>query len=79
MTGAFVMLAVGAYYLLARMHQEQAKIFLQVGVIAGVHLRLLLVVGPTGDGQGRILAEHQPATLAAMEALFKSQRGAPLS
>jgi cytochrome d ubiquinol oxidase subunit I len=33
---------------------------------------------PTGDGQGRMIAENQPVTLAAMEALFASQPGAPL-
>jgi cytochrome d ubiquinol oxidase subunit I len=38
----------------------------------------LLLVGPTGDGQGRNLAQYQPATLAGMEALFDTQPGAPL-
>ena len=33
---------------------------------------------PTGDGQGRMVAETQPVTLAAMEALFQSGPGAPL-
>ena len=34
---------------------------------------------PTGDGQGKNLALHQPATLAAMEGLFESADGAPLA
>jgi cytochrome bd-type quinol oxidase subunit 1 len=38
----------------------------------------LLQLFPTGDGQGRMIAENQPVTLAAMEALFASQPGAPL-
>jgi cytochrome d ubiquinol oxidase subunit I len=33
---------------------------------------------PTGDAQGRMLARHQPITLAAMEALWETQPGAPL-
>ena len=33
---------------------------------------------PTGDGQGRMVTRYQPVTLAAMEALFTSQPGAPL-
>jgi cytochrome d ubiquinol oxidase subunit I len=33
---------------------------------------------PTGDFQGRLVSEHQPVTLAAMEALFESGPGAPL-
>ncbi len=77
LTGAFVMMAVGAFYLLSKRHLEQSRIFLSVGVISGL-LFALLLIGPTGDGQGRNLAQHQPVTLAAMEALFESQRGAPL-
>jgi len=77
LTGAFVMMAVGAYYLLSRVHVDQAKLYVKTGVIAGF-LFALLLVGPTGDGQGRNVAQSQPAALAGMEALFKSQQGAPL-
>ncbi|HWR37550.1 MAG TPA: cytochrome ubiquinol oxidase subunit I [Clostridia bacterium] len=77
LTGAFVMMSVGAFYLLSKKHFEQAKIFLKVGVVSGL-LFAILLIGPTGDGQGRNLATHQPATLAAMEALFETQPGAPL-
>jgi cytochrome d ubiquinol oxidase subunit I len=38
----------------------------------------VLQLFPTGDGQGRLIAQHQPVTLAAMEALFATQPGAPL-
>ena len=34
---------------------------------------------PTGDGQGKNIAEHQPVTLAAMEGLFETEAGAPLA
>jgi len=34
---------------------------------------------PTGDRQGKMLAEHQPVTLAAMEGLFQSEDGAPIA
>jgi cytochrome d ubiquinol oxidase subunit I len=76
-TGAFVMMAVGAYYLLSKQHDEQSKIFLRVGVISGF-LFTLLVIGPTGDGQGRNLVKYQPTTLAAMEATFETKQGADL-
>ena len=39
----------------------------------------LLMVFPTGDGQGRMVAQHQPVTLAAMEGLFETAQGAPLA
>ena len=45
-----------------------------VGVIAS-----LVQLFPTGDKQGRMIADNQPVTLAAMEGLFQSQAGAPLA
>ena len=76
-TGSFFMAAVGAFYLLERKHEEQARIFVRVGVIAGVIFSILQVF-PTGDLHGRYLAKHQPAAIAAMEGLWHSERGAPL-
>jgi len=76
-TGAFVMAAVGAFYLLSRQHAQQGQIFVRFGVVAGLIFSLLQAF-PTGDGQGRMLARHQPATLAALEALYETQHGAPL-
>jgi cytochrome bd ubiquinol oxidase subunit I len=76
-TGAFVMAAVGAFYLLWGKYEEYARMFVRVGVIAAL-IASLLQLFPTGDGQGRMVAFHQPVTLAAMEALFQSQPGAPL-
>ena len=43
-----------------------------------MRLQHILQLFPTGDGQGRMIARHQPVTLAAMEALFASAPGAPL-
>ena len=76
-TGAFAMASIGAFYLLWEKHQEHGRIFLKLGVIAGCIFSLLQLF-PTGDAQGRMVAHHQPVTLAAMEALFKSGSGAPL-
>ena len=76
-TGAFVMSAVGAFYLLDNKFVEHGRIFLRVGVTAGLIFSALQIF-PTGDLQGRYMAEHQPVTTAAMEALFKSETGAPL-
>jgi cytochrome d ubiquinol oxidase subunit I len=76
-TASFLMASVGAYYLLARRHTNFAKLFLRTGVIAGL-ISSILMAFPTGDRQGNNLATHQPATLAAMEGLFRTQDGAPL-
>lgn len=72
-TAAFVMAAVGALWALMRIHSDYARINLRLGVIVGV-IAALLQLFPTGDRQGRLVADHQPAALAAMEGLF---RGGP--
>ena len=76
-TGAFVMAAVGAFYLLQQQFEAHARTFLRVGVVAGIAASLWQVF-PSGDLHGKYLARNQPVTTAAMEGLFKSQTGAPI-
>jgi cytochrome bd ubiquinol oxidase subunit I len=76
-TGSIVMASVGAFYLLWGKFETHARIFVRVGVVSGLIFSVLQLF-PTGDGQGRMIALNQPVTLAAMEALFVSQPGAPL-
>jgi cytochrome d ubiquinol oxidase subunit I len=76
-TGSFVMASVGAFYLLWGKFEEHGRIFIRTGVIAGLVFSVLQLF-PTGDAQGRLVALNQPVTLAAMEALFVTQPGAPL-
>ena len=76
-TGSFVMSSVGAFYLLEDRFSEHARIFLRVGVIAGL-ISCIAQIFPTGDLQGRYVAEKQPAAMASMEGLFHSQSGAPI-
>ncbi len=76
-TAAFVMCSVGAFYVLENRFSEHGKIFLQVGVVAGV-ISCVVQIFPTGDLHGRYLAKHQPAAVAAMEGLYRTQKGAPI-
>jgi cytochrome d ubiquinol oxidase subunit I len=76
-TGAFVMAAVGAFYLLSGRWTEYGRIFVQAGVIAGC-LFSILQIFPTGDNQGKLVTNYQPVTLAAMEGLYQGQSAAPL-
>ena len=76
-TGSFVMASIGAFYVLGKDRREYGKIFLRVGVVAALIFSVLQLF-PTGDAQGKMVATHQPVTLAAMEALFESGPGAPL-
>jgi cytochrome bd ubiquinol oxidase subunit I len=77
-TGSFVMASVGAFYLLTRRNEDFGRTFVRLGVIAGT-VSTVLMLFPTGDGQGRNIAFHQPVTLAAMEGLFETEHGAPLA
>jgi cytochrome bd ubiquinol oxidase subunit I len=74
-TGSLVMSAVGAFYVLEDLFPEHGRIFLRVGVVAGV-ITSIAQIFPSGDLQGRYMARHQPAAVAAMEGLFNTQRGA---
>jgi cytochrome d ubiquinol oxidase subunit I len=73
--GAFVMAGLGAFYVLGRRHEEYGRVFLKVGVIAGV-LSSLWMLFPSGHYSSEQVAEHQPVSLAAMEGLFESERQA---
>ena len=76
-TGSFVMSAVGAFYLLEGRKGDYGRIFLKVGVVAGV-LSSIAIIFPTGDLAGKYVARNQPAAMASMEGLFKSEVGAPI-
>src|SRR5258708_8284128 len=77
-TGCFVMAAVGAFYLLTKRHEVYGRTFVKGGVLVGM-VAAILQLFPTGDMQGKLIADHQPVTLAAMEGLFTTQSGAPLA
>ena len=76
-TGSFVMAAVGAFYFLSGQHIEYAKTFVRTGITAAAIATVVLIF-PTGHENARQVFEHQPATGAAMEGLFKTKRGAGL-
>jgi cytochrome d ubiquinol oxidase subunit I len=76
-TASFVMSAVGALYLLQERKGDFGRIFLKVGVIAGI-IACIVQIFPTGDLHGKYMAKHQPVATAAMEGLFHSEKGAPM-
>ncbi len=77
-TASFLMASIGAFYLLSHRHETYGQLFVRTGVTVGL-IAALLMVFPTGDGQSKMVASHQPATFAAMEGLFHSQAGAPIA
>jgi cytochrome bd ubiquinol oxidase subunit I len=74
-TGAFAMAGLGAYYLLLDQHVPFGRIFVRVGVIAGI-IATLFQLYPSGDLEGQQVTAHQPVKLAAMEGLFETQKAA---
>jgi cytochrome d ubiquinol oxidase subunit I len=76
-TGSFAMAATGAYYVLSKKQEEYGQIFLRLGIIVAT-LASLSQIFPTGDRQGKLITDYQPATLAAMEGLFETESGAAI-
>lgn len=68
-TGSFVVAAVGAFYTLRGLHPIQAKLYLRAGTYTALIVSVL-VAFPTGDRQAKMIGNHQPVTLAAMEGRF---------
>jgi cytochrome d ubiquinol oxidase subunit I len=68
-TGSFVVTAVGAFYTLRRLYPTQAQLYLRAGTLVAL-IASVLVAFPTGDQQAKMVGNHQPVTLAAMEGRF---------
>jgi cytochrome bd-type quinol oxidase subunit 1 len=77
-TASFVVAALGSFYLLQGRHVAPARLFLRLGVTAGL-VSSVLVAFPTGDRQAKLVARHQPVALAAMEGRFESGSRASLN
>ncbi len=74
-TAAFMMTGLGAYYLLEKRDLDYGRMFVTLGVIAGV-ISSLLQLYPSGDMEGIQVTKYQPTKLAAMEGLFQTESGA---
>ncbi|MFO0618312.1 MAG: cytochrome ubiquinol oxidase subunit I [Polyangiaceae bacterium] len=77
-TASFVMASIGAFYLLSKKHEECARVFVKMGVIAGVVSSVAMAM-PTGDQQSKLVANHQPVTFAAMEGHYRTEDGAGMA
>lgn len=76
-TTAFVILAVGAYYLRQNRAQQESRIMMRMSLLfLAIMVPLQVVIG---DLHGLNSLEHQPAKVAAMEGLWETGRGIPAS
>jgi len=76
LTTAFVVIAVGARYLIAHKYPEHARTMLKMGIGMGAVLAPLQLL--IGDQHGLQVHEYQPAKLAAIEGHWKDDGPAPL-
>jgi cytochrome d ubiquinol oxidase subunit I len=76
LSASLLFAGVNAYYLLKGTHKEFAKVGFSTAMFA------ILILTPVqmlvGDFHGLNVAEHQPVKLAAMEGLWKTEKGAAL-
>ena len=77
-TAAFVVAAMGCYYKLAKIHPRVSSVFIKVGVVTAF-VASIVILFPTGDMHGKMVAKYQPATLAAIEANFKTGDNADMA
>jgi cytochrome d ubiquinol oxidase subunit I len=66
--GSFFVMSISAYYLLRGMHQDFARRSFTGGLLFATIASIAALV--SGDLNGRMVAEHQPAKLAAFERHF---------
>lgn len=71
--GAFFAMSVSAYYIVRNRHQEFSQCTFKIALVYGLIASLLALV--TGHDSAIVVATHQPAKLAAMEAHFKTGTG----
>lgn len=76
-TASLAMASVGAFYLLSGRDIAYGRTFVRTGVAAGAVASCLMAF-PTGHGNAKQVFEHQPVKGAAMEGLFRTERGAGL-
>jgi cytochrome d ubiquinol oxidase subunit I len=76
LTVAFLVIGLSAYRMLRDDVTPAVQAALRLGIVMAAVLAPLQIF--TGDLHGLNTLEHQPAKVAAMEALWETQRGAPL-
>lgn len=77
LTTAFTVSGVGAWYLWRQQHLHQAKVMVGMGMLMIALVTPLQIL--LGDVHGLNTFEHQPIKVAAMEGLWETQKGAPLT
>ena len=76
-TGAVLIAGIAAWYLLKSRHTEQARVLLKIALIIFFTTSFLQLF--SGHAHSIQVAETQPEKMAAFEALWETQEGAPFA
>ncbi|MBI5273995.1 MAG: cytochrome ubiquinol oxidase subunit I [Chlamydiales bacterium] len=76
-TGAFLLLSVGAYYLLRKKFVEEGKLFIKIGVLFSFVVLILQFI--SADGTARGVSVNQPEKFAALEGVYKTVPNTPIT
>lgn len=77
LAGAFLVISIAAYYMLKKIHVEFARQSMKIAL--SIALVSCLLQSISGHRSAEIVAKHQPAKLAAMEGVYRTESGAPLT
>ena len=75
-TGSLIAAGIAAWFLIKRKHVEPAKLLLKPALAVFAYAAILMLF--SGHGHSVQVAKTQPEKMAAFEALWQTQRGAPL-
>lgn len=77
LAGAFLVISISAYYMLKKGHLDFARNSMGIGLLVAFISCILQLI--SGDQSGKVIAKYQPSKLAALEAVYKTESGAPLT
>ncbi len=77
LAGAFLVISIAAYYMLKKKHLAFARTSMHIALLVAFVSAILQAI--SGDSSGKVVAEYQPAKLAALEAVYTTEKGAPLT
>lgn len=75
LTGTFLILSIAAYYILKKKHLKYGQKLIPIGLLVGGVCILLQLW--SADSSGRAAAKYQPAKLAALEGIYKTEPKTP--
>jgi cytochrome d ubiquinol oxidase subunit I len=77
LVGIFIMVSVGAYYMLRKKHIEFSRFTLKLSLVTAVVALTLQLI--SADSTARGVAKNQPVKLAAMEAVYETKEYTPFT